>query len=68
MIGHDANPVLLVFGPQALNSDIESFNKLCIREKPHYQWVLNTVAALPSEWNDFSKSIPKFQHYDGVES
>jgi hypothetical protein len=61
------NPVLLVFWPQALKFDAESFNKLCIRERPHYQWVLETVTALSSEWSDISKTSPNLQHYNGME-
>ncbi|KAM0147076.1 hypothetical protein ACHAPG_010801 [Botrytis cinerea] len=65
--GLGADPVLLLFGPQALKFDAESFKKLCIRERPHYQWVLETVTALSSEWNDISKANPSLQHYNGME-
>jgi hypothetical protein len=62
-----ANPVLLVFGPQVLNFDAESFKQLCIRARPHYQWLLETVSTLPDAWNDISKSCPSLNHYNGAE-
>ncbi|KAK6611194.1 hypothetical protein H4I96_02792 [Botrytis cinerea] len=53
--GLGADPVLLLFGPQALKFDAESFKKLCIRERPHYQWVLETFATL--QWHGKARAI-----------
>lgn len=62
-----SNPKILVFGPQALTFDVESFNDLRIQLQGalRYQWTLNTVAALPNDWNNLSKSITKLQNLDG---
>ena len=65
--GTKSDPKILVFGPQALTFDVGSFNKLRsqLQETPRYRWVLNTVAALPSDWNTLSSSITKLQHSNG---
>lgn len=61
------NPKILVFGPQALNFDVASFDKLRsqVQATPLYGWILHTVAALPSDWDNLSSSLTKLQHSIG---
>ena len=65
--GIKPNPRILVFGPQALDFDVGSFNMLRsqLQEIPQYEWVLRTVTALPSDWINLSSSITKFQYSNG---
>ena len=62
-----SDPKVLVFGPQALTFDVQSFNNIRIQlqETLHYRWTLDTVAALPNDWNTLSKSVTKLQKLDG---
>lgn len=60
-------PILLVFGPQALNFDIAAFRKLRtqLHEEPQHQWALEVARELPSHWETVSKKISLFQYIDG---
>ena len=62
-----SNPKAFVFGSQAIPFTIESFNSLSIelKEAAHYQWILDAVATLPSDWNSIFSSVPKLQHSKG---
>jgi len=63
----ESNPKAFVFGPQATSFDLAAFCKLRtqLQETPRFQWVLNTVAELSSDWNNISKSIAKLQDFSG---
>jgi len=62
-----SNPKAFVFGPQATSFDLAAFFKLRtqLQETPRFQWVLNTVVELSSDWNNISKSIAKLQDFSG---
>ena len=58
---------VLLFGPQALSFSQESLKTLStvLTESEDYQWVLDTVAELPSHWNTIITKIPKLQEIPG---
>lgn len=58
---------ILLFGPQALSFDIESFNKLRIQlyEAPGNHWILDTVSTLSGIWGTLIKDVPRLQHFGG---
>ncbi|KAH7355893.1 putative polyketide synthase [Pyrenochaeta sp. MPI-SDFR-AT-0127] len=57
---------VLIFGPQALSFQQDSFAKLCSQlHEPENQWLLNTVSGLSKSWTALSKNVPILQHLDG---
>lgn len=57
----------MIFGPQAMSFNIDSFNTLRSRllESTRDQWALDAIAALPDEWDAVSNSVAILRQYDG---
>lgn len=64
----DGNTVLL-FGPQALSFNEESFLQLrsIILDDAENRWILDAVADLPTYFKTFSEKFPKLQVISGVQ-
>lgn len=57
-------PLLLVFGPQVSTLNVESLKRFSSERLPRHQWVLDTLTALPDEWEDFSQKTSTFSKSD----
>ncbi|KAL9594219.1 MAG: hypothetical protein Q9219_007152 [cf. Caloplaca sp. 3 TL-2023] len=59
---------ILLFGPQVLSFDQEAFEKLyrTLSSGPNYQWIIKTVAELPTYWEILSQELPVLSSLDGV--
>lgn len=59
---------VLLFGPQALSFDQDSFNELrsILLSTPCHRWILDTVAELPDCWDTLSKEFPRIQAVPGA--
>ena len=58
---------ILLFGPQALSFQEESFHRLrsFLFDSPARQWVLDTITELPAHWKHFAQSSHKLQAIPG---
>ncbi|KAK4043909.1 hypothetical protein C8A01DRAFT_12639 [Parachaetomium inaequale] len=58
---------LLLFGPQALSFNAESFQTLrkFLREADDCKWMLDVVSELPTRWNELAKQFPKLDTIPG---
>jgi hypothetical protein len=65
MSGMNQGKRLLVFGPQALSSNGAGFHGLQGSAK-QLQWVVDTIADLPSCWSEFVGSFPKYNAIKGT--
>ena len=65
----EGNTVLL-FGPQALSFDEDSFRRLrsSVYKSPNRHWMIDTVNALPHCWDVISKAFPKLLKISGSDS
>lgn len=54
---------VLLFGPQALSFDEETFRQLrsTLLHWSSHGWILDTIAELPDCWETFSKTFPRLQ-------
>ncbi|KAI0441082.1 citrinin polyketide synthase [Xylaria telfairii] len=61
---HD--PVLL-FGPQTLDFDLDSFNRLWnqLRDNSGIEWILEGLSSVLHVWEQLETDIPTFQYVDG---
>lgn len=57
----------LIFGPQAIGFDLDSFNisRARLVKDIRNKWALAAIEALPAEWNTISGSISTLSQYDG---
>ncbi|OCL13141.1 hypothetical protein AOQ84DRAFT_283717 [Glonium stellatum] len=60
---------VLLFGPQALAFNQESFEQLrsTLLGSPDFRWALDAVAELPGYWSMLSKSVSRLQNIPGAE-
>lgn len=65
MSGLNQGKRLLVFGPQALSSHGAGFRGLQSSAK-QLQWIVDTIADLPSCWNELVGSFPKYNAIKGT--
>jgi hypothetical protein len=72
MAGHISRPTggntVLLFGPQALSFDEDSFHRLrsSVSGTANQHWVLDTTEELPGYWDDLCKELPKLQAVPGA--
>lgn len=59
---------ILLFGPHFLSYNEESFNRLrsTLLDAPDNQWILHTIAELPTYWETLSKAFPRLQAVPGA--
>ena len=59
---------ILLFGPQALSFDQDSFSQLrsTLLNTPCHRWILDTIEELPECWDALSKAYPKIQAVPGA--
>ncbi|KAL8720574.1 MAG: hypothetical protein Q9225_002593 [Loekoesia sp. 1 TL-2023] len=71
MAGHDFRPsgnnTVLLFGPQALSFDENTFRRLAssLSSTSNQQWVLDTIKELPDHWDAFNKELPHLSAVPG---
>jgi acyl transferase domain-containing protein/acyl carrier protein/SAM-dependent methyltransferase len=56
----------LIFGPQAMNFDSNTFTTLRAKlvKDRHSQWAIDAIATLPAEWSAVSGNVAIFKQYD----